>query len=138
MDGFRKGMKDGSIVPVVACSALTGVGVARTMDLMAKYLPSPGHDGATHQGKNPKTGEEISRVCKDEEPFSALVFKTIADPFVGKLSLFRIFSGTLTPATPLYNANKKKKKKKKNQNLKINLRIIKSQLKIIIFQNLLI
>ena len=80
MDGFRKGMKDGSIVPVVACSALTGVGIARLMDLMAKYLPSPAHEGLEQKGKNPKNGEEVSRVCKDEEPFSALVFKTIADP----------------------------------------------------------
>ena len=89
-------MKDGSIVPVVACSALTGVGIARTMDLMAKYLPSPAHEGLCQKGINPKTGEEVVRLCKDEEPFSALVFKTIADPFVGKLSLFRIFSGMLT------------------------------------------
>ena len=111
MDGFRKGMKDGSIVPVVACSALTGVGVTSTMDLMAKYLPSPDHEGMEQKGTNPKTGEETSRGCKDEEPFSALVFKTIADPFVGKLSLFRIFSGTLTGATPLYNANKEKNEK---------------------------
>ena len=111
MAGFRKGMKDGSIVPVVACSALTGVGIARTMDLMAKYLPSPAHEGLCQKGKNPKTGEEIERVCKDEEPFSALVFKTIADPFVGKMSLFRIFSGVLTSSTPLYNANKEKAEK---------------------------
>ena len=111
MDGFRKGMKDGSSVPVVACSALTGVGIARLMDLMAKYLPSPAHEGLEQKGKNPKNGEEVSRVCKDEEPFSALVFKTIADPFVGKLSLFRIFSGVLTSATPLYNANKEKNEK---------------------------
>ena len=111
MDGFRKGMKDGSIVPVVACSALTGVGVSNTMDLMAKYLPSPDHDGAKHTGKNPKTGEEEARACSDSEPFSALVFKTIADPFVGKLSLFRIFSGMLTGTTTLYNGNKEKNEK---------------------------
>ena len=111
MEGFRKGMKDGIIVPVVACSALTGVGIARTMDLMAKYLPSPAHEGLHQTGKNPKTGEEITRVCKDNQPFSALVFKTIADPFVGKLSLVRIFSGILTGSTTLYNANKEKNEK---------------------------
>ena len=111
MAGFRKGMKDGSIVPVVACSALTGVGIARTMDLIAKYLPSPAHEGLEQKGKNPKNGEEIVRYCKDDEPFSALVFKTIADPFVGKLSLVRIFSGMLTGSTPLYNANKEKNEK---------------------------
>ncbi len=111
MAGFVKGMKDGSIVPVVACSALTGVGIARTLDLIAKYLPSPDHEGQTQKGVNPKTGDEIERACRDDEPFSALVFKTIADPFVGKLSLFRIFSGTLTSTTALYNANKEKAEK---------------------------
>ena len=109
--GFRKGMKDGSIVPVVACSSLTGVGVARFMDLMAKYLPSPAHEGLCQKGKNPKTGEEVTRTCSDDEPFSALVFKTIADPFVGKLSLFRIFSGKLTSSTVLYNSTKEKTEK---------------------------
>ncbi len=111
MDGFRKGMKDGSIVPVVACSALTGVGVAQMMDLMAKYLPSPAHEGLEQKGINPKTGEEAARVCSDDQPFSALVFKTIADPFVGKLSLFRIFSGVLTSASAIYNASKEKTEK---------------------------
>lgn len=109
--GFRKGMKDGSIVPVCACSALTGVGIARMMDLMAKYLPSPAHQGIEHVGFNPRTGEPVIRVCKDEESFSAFVYKTIADPFVGKLSLFRIFSGKLTAQTILYNVNKDKTEK---------------------------
>ncbi len=111
MDGFRKGVKDGLIVPVVACSALTGVGIARMMDLMAKYLPSPAHEGLHQTGTNPKTGEEETRESKDDQPFSALVFKTIADPFVGKLSLFRIFSGMLTGSTTLYNSTKEKTEK---------------------------
>ena len=81
------------------------------MDLMAKYLPSPAHEGLCQKGKNPKTGEEIERVCKDEEPFSALVFKIIADPFVGKMSLFRIFSGVLTSSTPLTTPTRKRRKK---------------------------
>lgn len=109
--GFHKGMKDGSIVPVVALSALTGVGVTRAMDLMAKYLPSPAHQGIDHDGFNPRTGEHQIRVCKDDEPFSAFVYKTVADPFVGKLSLIRIFSGTITPQTILYNVNKDKTEK---------------------------
>ena len=109
--GFRKGMKDGSIVPVVAVSALTGVGVAKMMDLMAKYLPSPAHEGIEHEGFNPRNGELVIRTCKDDQPFSAFVYKTIADPFVGKLSLFRIFSGMLTSQTILYNVNKDKTEK---------------------------
>ena len=97
--GFRKGMKDGSIVPVVAVSAATGVGIARMLDLMAKYFPSPAHNGLYWAGKDPRTGEDITRICKDDQPFSAFVYKTIADPFVGKLSLFRIFSGMLSGQT---------------------------------------
>ena len=111
MTGFHKGMKDGSIVPVVACSALTGVGIARMMDLMAKYFPSPAHVGIEHDGFNPRTGEAQVRTCVDDQPFSAFVYKTIADPYVGKLSLFRIFSGKLTSSTILYNVNKDKTEK---------------------------
>lgn len=109
--GFHKGMKEGSIVPVVAVSAATGVGIARMMDLMAKYLPSPAYAGQQHEGFNPRTGEAVIRLCKDDQPFSAFVYKTIADPFVGKLSLFRIFSGQLTSDTTLYNVNKDKTEK---------------------------
>ena len=111
VEGFHKGMKDGSIVPLVAVSAATGVGIARMMDLMAKYLPSPAHVGIEHDGFNPRTGEAQVRVCKDSEPFSAFVYKTIADPFVGKLSLFRIFSGKLDSSTILYNVNQDKTEK---------------------------
>jgi elongation factor G len=109
LTGFRAGMKNGSIVPVLACSALTGVGVAPMMDIMAKYLPSP--EGTQATGISPKTEEEETRVCADSEPFSAFVYKTIADPFVGKLSLFRVCSGTLTASTSLYNVNAEKTEK---------------------------
>ena len=109
--GFHKGMKDGAIVPVVAVSAITGVGIARMMDMIAKYMPSPAHNNAEHKGTNPRTGEEVSRVSSDDQPFSAFVYKTIADPFMGKLSLIRIFSGKLTSGTALYNANKEKSEK---------------------------
>ena len=109
LTGFQAGMKNGSIVPVLACSALTGVGVAPMMDIMAKYLPSP--EGASATGTNPKTEEEETRACSDSEPFSAFVYKTIADPFVGKLSLFRVCSGTLAGNTALYNVNAEKPEK---------------------------
>ncbi len=109
LTGFRAGMKNGSIVPVCACSAITGVGVAPMMDIMAQYLPSP--EGVADTGVNPRTEEEETRVCSDSEPFSALVYKTIADPFVGKLSLFRVCSGTISSATALYNVNAEKPEK---------------------------
>ena len=107
--GFRKGMQAGKIVPVVAVSAVTGVGVAKLMDMMVDYLNSP--LGGVMEGVNPKTDEPATRKCDNAEPFSAYVFKTVADPFVGKLSLEKVTSGTLTPATALYNATQEKAEK---------------------------
>ena len=107
--GFRAGMKDGSIVPVVPCSSITGVGVAKLLDTIADYMHSP--EDACATGINIKNDEPAERKCSSSEPFSAFVFKTIADPFVGKLSIVRVCSGTLTPATALYNANSEKAEK---------------------------
>lgn len=103
LEGFKLGMFSGQICPVVPCSALTGVGVAKLLDVMADFLPSPKR--AIYKGVNPKTGEEVQRACKSEEPFSALVYKTIADPFVGKLSLFKVMSGTVSGSGTVYNAS---------------------------------
>lgn len=107
--GFRKGLQAGRIVPVIAVSALSGIGVSALLDMMKGYLNSP--EGAINDGVNPKTGESLARKCDTGEPFSAFVFKTIADPFVGKLSLIKVMSGTLTPATPLYNVSQEKTEK---------------------------
>ncbi|MGI6696345.1 MAG: elongation factor G [Christensenellales bacterium] len=107
--GFRKGMQAGKIVPVVCVSAVTGVGVVPLLDMMKNYLASP--VGTQMEGVNPKSGEAVVRKCDNSEPFSAFVFKTMADPFVGKLSLFRVISGSLTPSTPLYNANHEKQER---------------------------
>ncbi len=104
LQGFRAGMINGTIVPVVAVSALTGVGIAKLLDTIVTYLPSP-------EGSVLKTvdGQEIA--CDANGPFSAFVFKTVADPFVGKLSLVRVCSGKLTSGTALYNANAEKAEK---------------------------
>ncbi|MBQ4639511.1 MAG: elongation factor G [Clostridia bacterium] len=107
--GFREGMKSGAIVPVVAVSATTGIGVAKLLDMMSVYLPSP--KGSVMEGVNPKTGDKVTRTCDNAEPFSAFVYKTIADPFVGKLSLFRVCSGSITPSTALYNSTCEKAEK---------------------------
>ena len=109
LSGFRAGMANGTIVPVVAVSAITGVGVAKMLDVMSVYLHSP--KGSKAQGENPKTGDKIERACESTEPFSAFVYKTVADPFVGKLSLFRVMSGSITPATALYNSSADKAEK---------------------------
>jgi elongation factor G len=107
--GLRKGMQAGKIVPVVAVSALNGIGVAKLMDMMVDYLNSP--ENTEMEGVNPKNDEPVIRKCDNAEPFSAFVFKTVADPFVGKLSLVKVTSGTLTPGTALYNANQEKAEK---------------------------
>ena len=109
LEGFKIGMFTGQIAPVVACSALTGTGVAKLLDVMADFLPSPKR--AVYKGVNPRTDAEETRACKSEEPFSAFVYKTIADPFVGKLSLFKVMSGTLSGSGNLYNANSDKSEK---------------------------
>ena len=101
MRGLRKGIMDGSVVPVVCCDSLTRVGLGKLLDNIVDLLPSPADREI--EGVNPKSGEKEVRVCRDGEPFSAQVFKTLADPFVGKLSLLKINSGVLTSDTMLYS-----------------------------------
>ena len=108
LQGFSAGMKSGTIVPVVPVSAVSGIGVAKLLDIMSAYLHSP--EEAEYTGVNPKTGDAVTRKGAGD-PFSAFVFKTIADPFVGKLSLLKVCSGTLTNGTALYNANAEKAEK---------------------------
>jgi elongation factor G len=108
MLGLRKGILEGTVVPVVCCSGLTRVGIAKLLDNLIDLMPSPA--GRVTKGVNLKNGEE-SRVCQDDQPFSARVFKTVADPYVGKLSLVKVTSGVLAPETALYNANAEKAEK---------------------------
>ena len=110
--GLRIGVVEGSIVPVGCCAGGNGLGVAPLLDILAAYMPSPA--GRKVEGVNPRNDEPEERVCKADEPFSAQVFKTIVDKFVGKMSLFKVCSGTLTAATPLYNANADKAEKAGN------------------------
>ena len=109
LEGFKVGMFNGEICPVVPVSALTGVGVSKLLDVMADFLPSPKRQ--VYTGVNPKTEEEETRKCSADEPFSAFVYKTIADPFVGKLSLFKVMSGTINASGNVYNANSDKTEK---------------------------
>ena len=99
--GFSAGMTKCEITPVVPCSAVTTVGMTKLLDVIADFLPSP--EGSVYTGIDPKSDAEITRKCDNSEPFSAFVYKTIADPFVGKLSLFKVMSGSLTSGTSVYN-----------------------------------
>lgn len=107
--GLSAGIYEGSIVPVAPVSSLNGIGVRPLMYELAMYMPSPMEH--TYHGINPKTKSMHIRHADMSESFTAQVFKTIADPFVGKLSLIKVISGVLTPATPLFNANADKPEK---------------------------
>lgn len=107
---FIDGVKSRIIVPVVCGSALLNMGVAQLMDILVTGFPSPA-ERDPRKGTKPGTGEAIERKPEPGAPFSALVFKTVADPFAGKLTLLRVFSGTLKADAVVYNANKKVKEK---------------------------
>ncbi|MEE1200400.1 MAG: elongation factor G [Christensenellales bacterium] len=109
MHGLRQGISDGTVVPVVCCSGTTRIGLSKLLDNIVELMPAPA-DTVT-VGVNPKTGDAVERVCNESQPFSARVFKTMADPFVGKLSLMKVTSGSLTPDMTLYNANAEKNEK---------------------------
>ncbi|HBD24643.1 MAG: translation elongation factor G [Candidatus Zambryskibacteria bacterium RIFOXYD1_FULL_40_13] len=91
------------IIPVMAGSALKNKGIQLVLDAVVEYLPSP-LDVPPVRGLDPKTGEEIFRKASDEEPFSALAFKLQNDPFVGQLTFFRVYSGTIEAGTYIYNS----------------------------------
>jgi elongation factor G len=98
------------LVPVLCGSALKNKGVQPMLDAVVDYLPSP-LDVPPVTGKDPKTGEELVRPTDPEAPFSALAFKIAADPFVGKLAFFRVYSGTLKTGSYVYNSTKGNKER---------------------------
>ena len=101
---LRKAVIANEIFPVYTGSALKNKGVQLVLDAVVDYLPSP-LDLPAVKGINPKTDEEIERMPSDEEPFTALAFKLQTDPFVGALTFFRVYSGTVTAGSYIYNAN---------------------------------
>ncbi|MCL2365185.1 MAG: elongation factor G [Defluviitaleaceae bacterium] len=109
-NAFRKGIADGSITPVLFSVATTGVGVKALLSLLVTLLPPASELRPAIQGIDMK-GEAVEIKCAADAPPCAFVFKTIADPFVGRLSLFRVFSGTIKRDTPLINATNEKPEK---------------------------
>lgn len=105
-----KGIKSGFVTPVLCGSAVLNMGVPQLMDLMVDGFPSP-VERQSKKGIVPGTDEETERAPTVDTPFSALVFKTVADPFAGKLTLARVFSGTLSSDSTVYNATKDVKEK---------------------------
>lgn len=104
---IRKGTIQGNFVPVLAGSAFKNKGVQPLLDAVIDYLPSP-KDVTSIKGVDIENGNELSRKCEDEEPFSALAFKIMTDPFVGSLTFARIYSGTLKSKDQVLNSTSNK------------------------------
>jgi elongation factor G len=108
-DELRRALRAGTlayrIVPVLCGSALKNKGVQPMLDAVIDYLPSP-LDVPAVSGTDPRSGEELTRETDPSAPFSALAFKIAADPFVGKLAFFRVYSGTLKTGSYVYNSTK--------------------------------
>lgn len=106
---LRNNVIDGSVVPVLMGSGINAQGTTMLMQAIVKYFPAPNK----HQvvGKNVKTDEEFVGDFDDKKPFTARVFKTIADPFIGKFSLFKVCTGVLKSDSVIYNASKETEEK---------------------------
>jgi len=104
-EALVEGVRARQLFPVLAASAFSGEGVEELLEAIVKYLPSP-FDRGSIKGMAPGNGEEIEVNPKDEEPVCAFVFKTVADPYVGKLSYVRVYSGLLAADSVLVNVNK--------------------------------
>ncbi|MEK7227621.1 MAG: elongation factor G [Patescibacteria group bacterium] len=107
---LRKAVIENKVFPVFAGSALKNKGVQLVLDAVVDLLPSP-LDIPPVKGIDPRTGEEVVRHASDEEPFAALAFKLQADPFVGQLTFFRVYSGTIESGTYLYNSTTQTKER---------------------------
>lgn len=103
--GLRKATISNAIVPVVCGSSYRNKGVQKLLDAIVDYMPAP-TDVEAIKGTNPETGEEELRESSDDAPFSALAFKIMTDPYVGKLCFFRVYSGTIAAGTTVYNSVK--------------------------------
>ncbi len=106
---LRNNVIDGTVVPVMMGSGLLAQGTSMLLQAIEKYFPDPTRMSIT--GKNIKTGEAFNASYDEKKPFSARVFKTIADPFIGKFSLFKVCSGVIKSDSQIYNTNKETEEK---------------------------
>jgi len=113
LSGLREGTLTGVFTAVFCGSATANIGVRQLMDYIVACLPSP-IDKGTQVGHKPFTDEIVERHPSEEDPFSAMVFKTINDPYAGKLTLMRLYSGTLSSDTVVFNPNKDEKERISN------------------------
>ena len=103
--GLRAAVSAGTIFPVIPASAALNAGVSVILDALVELAPSPA-DRAAAQGTAPGTKEEVSRDPRNDAPFSAFVFKTMIDPHAGRISVFRVYSGTLKSDSAAHNASR--------------------------------
>ncbi|MEW5761924.1 MAG: elongation factor G [Bacillota bacterium] len=108
--GLRKGTLATKMTPVLCGSSYKNRGVQLLLDAVVDFLPSP-LDIPAVRGIDPATGEEGRRAPRDDEPFSALAFKIMVDPYVGKLTFFRVYSGRLTSGSYVYNSTKNRRER---------------------------
>jgi elongation factor G len=108
--GIRGAVLKGKLFPIFFGSALRQIGIPQLLDAIIDYLPSPPEEG-TFTGNNPVTHETVTRGCDPAAPLSAFVFKTLIDPFAGKLSIMRVISGKIAADMTVYNSNKQTREK---------------------------
>ena len=107
---LRKGTIEKKLMPATCGSSIRNIGIQPLLDLVISCFPSPVEKGPVH-GKHPKTGDSETREPKEDGLLSAFVFKTIADPFAGKLNLFRVYSGSINADSTVYNSKKEAKER---------------------------
>jgi elongation factor G len=107
---LKKGLAERTFAPIVYGASTRNIGIQPLLDMVVMGFPSP-QEAKPVQGKSPKTGDIEEREAKEDGPFSALVFKTIADPYAGKLSVFRVYSGMINPDSTVYNSTKRIKER---------------------------
>ncbi len=107
---LREGIWGRKIAPVLCGSAAMNIGISNLLDHIVKYFPPPTYKKEV-EGINIKTGEKMTREMSADKPFSALIFKTFTDPFAGKLTLFRVYSGEIHPDMTVLNVTKDEKER---------------------------
>jgi elongation factor G len=110
LEGLKSSILKGTLYPVFYASAALNIGIAQILDAILDLLPSPAAVGKT-KGIDPKTKAEVERAISSKEPYAAYVFKTIADPFAGRISLFKLYSGVMHSDTTYNNQSKGKSEK---------------------------
>ncbi len=102
---LKQGVRSGKIIPVLCASSLFSIGTQQILDAIVSVLPSP-IDRGEYKGRDPQSSNEITRRISPDEPFAALVFKTISEPHVGDMSIFKVYSGEIREGTEVFNSVK--------------------------------